>query len=158
MSKKYLSICRNPLYFTMSRSQIRFTFNSYLFPIFFVESVPLAKCSFGMIPLSRHSVDRSPRAFHSSTHNVVRASCFEVLSASVESIKLFLDVSLCSAGRWHLTECAATQYSTSNNISRPNTNNYTTKTQPTNKLNNAHNHTMAEHSTRQIPIKKNSFQ
>ena len=25
-------------------------------------------------PLSRHSVDRSPRAFHSSTHNVVRAS------------------------------------------------------------------------------------
>ena len=58
------------------------------------SSVPLAKCSFGMIPLSRHSVDRSPRAFHSSTHNVVRASCFEVLSASVESRKLFLDVSL----------------------------------------------------------------
>ena len=26
MSKTYLSICRNPLYFTMSRSQIRFTF------------------------------------------------------------------------------------------------------------------------------------
>ena len=43
------------------------------------SSVPQAKCSFGMIPLSRHSVDRSPRAFHSSTHNVVRASCFEVL-------------------------------------------------------------------------------
>ena len=42
-------------------------------------------------------VDRSPRAFHSSTHNVVRASCFEVLSASVESRKLFLDVSLCLA-------------------------------------------------------------
>ena len=28
---------------------------------------PLAKCSFGMIPLSRHSVDLSPRVFHSST-------------------------------------------------------------------------------------------
>ena len=54
------------------------------------SSVHLAKCSFGMIPLSRHSVDRSPRAFHSSTHNVVRASCFEVVSASVESRKLFL--------------------------------------------------------------------
>ena len=43
------------------------------------SSVPLAKCSFGMIPLSRHSVDRSPRVFHSSTNNVARASCFEVL-------------------------------------------------------------------------------
>ena len=53
------------------------------------SSVPLAKCSFGMIPLPRHSVDRSPRAFHSSTHNVVRASYFVVVSASVESIKLF---------------------------------------------------------------------
>ena len=51
-------------------------------------SVPLAKCSFGMIPLSRHSVDRSPRVFHSSTHNVVRASCFEVLHAFVEPRKL----------------------------------------------------------------------
>ena len=49
------------------------------------SSVPLAKWSFGIIPLSRHSVDRSPRVFHSSTHNVVRASCFEVLSACVES-------------------------------------------------------------------------
>ena len=67
--------------------------------------MPLAKCSFGMIPLSRYSVDRSPRAFHSSTINVVRASCFEVLSASVESIKLFLDVSLCLAGRWSWSEC-----------------------------------------------------
>ena len=67
--------------------------------------MPLAKCSFGMIPLSRHSVDRSPRAFHSSTHNVVRASCFEVLSASVESRKLFLDVSLCLAGRWPWSGC-----------------------------------------------------
>ena len=56
--------------------------------------MPLAKCSFGMIPLSHHPVDRSPRAFHFSTHNVVRASCFEVLSASVDSRKLFLDVSL----------------------------------------------------------------
>ena len=59
--------------------------------------MPLAKCSFGMIPLSRHSVDRSPRAFHSSTHNVVRASCFEVVSASVESRKLFLDGIMCLA-------------------------------------------------------------
>ena len=49
--------------------------------------MPVAKCSFGMIHLSRHSVDRSPRALHSSTHNAMRASCFEVLSASVESIK-----------------------------------------------------------------------
>ena len=65
----------------------------------------LAKCSFRMIPLSRHSVDRSPRAFHSSTDNVVRASCFEVLSASVESRKLFLDVSLCLAGRWPWSGC-----------------------------------------------------
>ena len=39
-------------------------------------------------------------ALHSSTHNVVRASCFEVLSASVESKHLFLDGSLCLAGRW----------------------------------------------------------
>ena len=39
------------------------------------------------------------------THNVVRASCFEVLSASVESRKLFLDGSLCLAGRWPLSGC-----------------------------------------------------
>ena len=63
-------------------------------------SVPLAKCSIGMILLSRHSVDRSPRAFHSSTHTVVRASCFEVVRASVESRKLFLNGSQCLAGRW----------------------------------------------------------
>ena len=69
------------------------------------SSVPLGKCSFGMIPLSRHSVDRSPRAYHSSTHNVVRASCFKVLSASVESRKLFLDGSLCLAGRWPWSRC-----------------------------------------------------
>ena len=69
------------------------------------SSVPLAKCSFGMIPLSRHSVDRSPRAFHSSTHNVVRTSCFEVLSASVESRKLSLGESLCLAGRWPWSGC-----------------------------------------------------
>ena len=67
--------------------------------------VTLAKFSFGMIPLSRHSVDRSPRAFHSSTHNVVRASCFEVLSASVESRKLFLDGSQCLTGRWPYSGC-----------------------------------------------------
>ena len=48
--------------------------------------MPLANCSFGMIPLSRHSVDHSPRVFHSSTHNVVRASCFEVISASVQPL------------------------------------------------------------------------
>ncbi len=54
------------------------------------SSVPLAKCSFGMIPLSRHSVDPSPKTFHSSTHNVVRVSCFEVLCGCVESRKLFL--------------------------------------------------------------------
>ena len=69
------------------------------------SSVPLAKCSFGMIPLSRHSADRSPKAFHSSTHNVVRASCFEVLSASVESRELFLDGSLCLAGCWPWSGC-----------------------------------------------------
>ena len=67
--------------------------------------MPLAKCSFGMIHLSRHSVDRSPRAFHSSTLNVVRASCFEVVSASVESRKLFLGGSLCLAGRWPWGGC-----------------------------------------------------
>ena len=53
-----------------------------------------------VISQSRHSVDRSPRAFHFSTHNVVRASCFEVVSASVGSIKLFMGRSLCLAGRW----------------------------------------------------------
>ena len=41
--------------------------------------MPLAKCSFGMIPLSCHAVDRSPRVLHYSTHNVVRTSCFDVL-------------------------------------------------------------------------------
>ena len=51
-------------------------------------------------PLSRQPVDRSPRVFHSATHTVVRASCFDVLSAFVESIKLFLDGSMCLAGRW----------------------------------------------------------
>ena len=69
------------------------------------SSVPLANCSFGSIPLSRHSVDRSPRAFNSSTHNVVRASCFEVLNVYVESRKLFLDGSLYLAGRWPWSEC-----------------------------------------------------
>ena len=69
------------------------------------SSVPLAKCPFRIIPLSRHSVNRSPRAFHSFTHNVVRASCFEVVSASVESRKLFLDGSLCLTGRWPWSGC-----------------------------------------------------
>ena len=74
------------------------------------SSEPLAKCSFGMIPLSHHSVDRSPRAFHSSTHNVVRASCFEVVRTSVESRKLFLDGSLCLAGRWTWSGCLGSSY------------------------------------------------
>ena len=71
------------------------------------SSVPLAKCSFRMIPLSRHSVDRSPRVFHSSTHYAVRASwfSFEVLSVSVESRKTFLDGSLCLAGRCPWSGC-----------------------------------------------------
>ena len=58
-----------------------------------------------MIPLSRHSVDRSARAFHSSSNHAVLASCFEVLSASVESRKLFLGGSLCLAGRWPCSVC-----------------------------------------------------
>ena len=70
--------------------------------------MPLAKCSFGMIPLSRHSVDRSPWAFHSSTHNVVRASCFEVkavsgwkpllgreLAMELVSLPIFLKAAIC---------------------------------------------------------------
>ena len=69
------------------------------------SSDPLAKCSFGMIHLSHHSVHRSPRASHSSTHNVVRASCFDVVRASVESRKLFLDGSLCLALRWPWRGC-----------------------------------------------------
>ena len=36
---------------------------------------------------------------------MVRASCFEVLSASVESRKLFLDGSLCLARRWPWSAC-----------------------------------------------------
>ena len=67
--------------------------------------VPLAKCSFGMIPMSRHSVDRSPRASHSCTRNVVWASCFEVLIASR---KLFLEGSLCLAGCWPWSGCLGT--------------------------------------------------
>ena len=47
------------------------------------SSVPLVKCSFGMIPLS----------------------CFEVVRASVESRKMFLDGSLCLAGRWPWSGC-----------------------------------------------------
>ena len=43
------------------------------------SSVPLTKSSFGMIPLSRHSVDRSPRVFHASTHNVVRSTPYDHL-------------------------------------------------------------------------------
>ena len=69
------------------------------------SSEPLVKCSFGMIPLSHHLVDRSPRAFHLSSHNVVRASCLEVVRASVESRKLFLDGSLCLARRCPWSGC-----------------------------------------------------
>ena len=47
------------------------------------SSVPLVKCSFGMIPLS----------------------CFEMVRASVESRKLFLDGGLCLAGRWPWSGC-----------------------------------------------------
>ena len=72
--------------------------------------MPLAMCSFGMSPLSRHSVDRSPRALHSSTHIVVRASGFEVLTASVKSRKLFLDGSMCLAVRWPCSGCLGSSY------------------------------------------------
>ena len=61
-------------------------------------------CESGILPteLPRSTpVDRSPRVLHSSTHNVVRASWFEVLTACVESRKLFLDGSLCWAGVGH---------------------------------------------------------
>ena len=54
---------------------------------------------------SATSTDRSPKAFQSSTHNVVRASCFEALSACVEARKLFLDGSLRLAGRWPWSGC-----------------------------------------------------
>ena len=74
------------------------------------SSVPLTKCSFGMIPRSRHSVDRdqgrsTPLPTIMRAHNVVRSSCFEVVSASVESRKLFLDGSLCLAVRWPRSGC-----------------------------------------------------
>ena len=59
-----------------------------------------APLSFQMIPLSRHSVDCPERLFHSYIHNVVRASCFEVLIAFVESRKLFLDGSMCLVESW----------------------------------------------------------
>ena len=72
--------------------------------------MPLAKCSFGMIPLSRHSVDRLPRVLHSFTHNVVRASCFEAVSACVEARKLFLDGSLCLAWFWTWSGCMGSIY------------------------------------------------
>ena len=49
--------------------------------------------------------DRSPRVFHSSTNNVVRTSCFEVLCVSVESRKLSLAGRLCLAGRWPWCGC-----------------------------------------------------
>ena len=65
------------------------------------SSLLLAKCLIGMIPLSRHSVDLSTRAFHSSTHNMVRTSCFDMLCASAESRQLFLDGSLAWQGFGH---------------------------------------------------------
>ena len=39
------------------------------------------------------------------TNNVVRATCFEVLRASVESRKLFLDGSMCLPVRWLWSGC-----------------------------------------------------
>ena len=80
------------------------------------SSVPLAKCPFGMIHLSRHSVERSPRALHSSTHSVVRASClrcFRWVKKAVSGWKpvlgralamewmsrvIFLEATVCVAG------------------------------------------------------------
>ena len=71
------------------------------------SSVPLAKFSFGMIPLSRHSPLSwlFNKGVYSPTKIVVRASCFKVLSAFVESIQLFLGGSLCLAGRWPWSGC-----------------------------------------------------
>ena len=53
------------------------------------------------------SVTPLSRYFHSSIHNiyVVRASCFEMQSASVESRKQFLDGSLCLTGCWPWSGC-----------------------------------------------------
>ena len=50
------------------------------------SSGPLAKCSFGMIPLSRHSVDRSPRAFHSSESRMLFLDGGEGLSPPVHRV------------------------------------------------------------------------
>ena len=56
-----------------------------------IQALPKGNTSgSGLIHLSRHSVDGSPRVFHSSINNVARASCFEALSAFVESRKLFV--------------------------------------------------------------------
>ena len=104
--RSHTSVCESFHIFIMARQRPFCTLSRFkLLQVVQGSSVTLAKCSFGMIPLSRHSVDRSPRAFHSSTHNVVRASCFEVVRASVESRKLFLDASLCLAGRWPWSGC-----------------------------------------------------
>ena len=75
----------------------------YATEVYQVSSVPLAKCSFGMIPLSRHSFDCSPMVFPSSTHNVVRASCIEVLM-SQESC-FWIEACMCLAGRWPWCGC-----------------------------------------------------
>ena len=60
--------------------------------------------------MSHHSVDRSPRVVHSSTHNVVRASCFEVLGVSGESRKLFLDGSMSLARRLSCSGCLGVNF------------------------------------------------
>ena len=63
--------------------------------------VPLSNSSFGMIPLSRHLADRSPREFHSSTHNVVRAYRFCWVNASGWKPVLQSSMSMSAAwGHW----------------------------------------------------------
>ena len=52
------------------------------------------------IPLSRYLFGHSRTVVHTYTHNVVRASCVEMISASVESRKRFLYGSLCLARLW----------------------------------------------------------
>ena len=59
--------------------------------------MPVAMCSFGRsLGHATQLIDNQGR----STPQYGRNILFEVLRASVESIKLFLDGSLCLAGRW----------------------------------------------------------
>ena len=50
------------------------------------------------------------QGLHSSTHYMVLATFFEVLSASVEPRKLFLDWSLCLAGHWPWSGCLGSSW------------------------------------------------